>query len=200
MALTAALVTFALVVPAELPDKTFVSCVVLGSRERPLPVWAGAAAGLSVQAGIAVAAGRLLAELPRVAVGAVVAALFLGGAAYLLFVPERAEEAAGERLAGRAGGDGSSALKIAATSFGVVALAEFGDVTQVLIANLALRFREPFAVLSGAVAAFVVVSLAGVLAGSSLTRRVPLALVRRLSGLALAGLGAFELVQLATRR
>jgi putative Ca2+/H+ antiporter (TMEM165/GDT1 family) len=33
--LAVAATTFALVIPAELPDKTFISCLVLASRHRP---------------------------------------------------------------------------------------------------------------------------------------------------------------------
>ena len=87
MNLGLAAATFAVVIPAELPDKTFVSTVVLSSRHRPLPVWSGAAAGLVVQAGVAAVAGRLLALAPHRVVAAIVAGLFVAGAAYL-FLPE----------------------------------------------------------------------------------------------------------------
>ncbi len=99
MNLIIALTTLALVIPAELPDKTFISCIVLASRYRPLPVWVGTSSGLVIQAGIAVVAGRLLDLLPHKAVQGVVAGLFLAGAAYLFFVPEKSEEEKGERLA-----------------------------------------------------------------------------------------------------
>jgi putative Ca2+/H+ antiporter (TMEM165/GDT1 family) len=198
--------TFALVIPAELPDKTFISSVVLSTRHRPLPVWAGAASGLIAQAGIAVVAGRLLALLPHRAVGAIVAALFLGGAAYLLLKREEAVEEEAEELADREdaiveeGGDApvatrERALRIALTSFAIVALAEFGDLTQVLIANLSARSRDPLSVFVGAALAFVVISGVGVAGGRALTRVVPLSLVRRLSGLALLGLGIWSLVE-----
>ena len=93
--------TFAVILPAELPDKTFISAIVLASKHRPFPVWVGTAGGLVVQAGIGVAAGRLLALLPHRTVEAIVAGLFLAGAAYLLFVPERAAEVRGVAVARR---------------------------------------------------------------------------------------------------
>jgi putative Ca2+/H+ antiporter (TMEM165/GDT1 family) len=192
-----ALTTFALVIPAELPDKTFISCVVMASRFRALPVWTGAASGLVVQAGIAVVAGRLLDLLPHRAVQGVVAGLFLAGAAYLLFVPEKAEERRGGEIAAREDDAAAAAgWRVALSTFGVIVLAEFGDITQVLIANLAARYRDPVSVFAGAAVAFCCVSLAGVLGGKLLTRYVPLALVRRLSGVALLGFGIFTLVSL----
>ena len=41
---TAALAAFAVIVPVELPDKTFVATLVLSTRYQPLPVWAGVTA------------------------------------------------------------------------------------------------------------------------------------------------------------
>ena len=244
MNLAVAATTCALIIPAELPDKTFISCVVLSSRHRPLPVWIGAACALVLQAAIAVVAGRLLELLPHVAVESVISALFIGGAVYLIAVPEKSERSRGEEIAAsgearlaapRAAGpevaagpeaaagpevaagaglaaQGESAVapdgapapaalgnwRIITTTFLVVALAEFGDVTQVLIANLTARYRDGVAVFVGATVGFVAISAVGVLAGRTITRWVPLARLRKLSGLALLGLGVYSLVGLAT--
>ena len=88
--------TFAVVIPAELPDKTFISTVVLSSRYRALPVWIGAASGLVLQALVAVLLGKLLSLLPHRVVEAIVAALFLGGALYLIAVKEKVVATAAE--------------------------------------------------------------------------------------------------------
>lgn len=214
MNLGALFVTFALVIPAELPDKTFISCIVMSSRHRPLPVWIGGASALVLQAAIAVVAGRLLILLPKTAVHSVIAALFIGGAAYLIFLPEKKEEEKGGRLAeGRPArskqGSGEAPSntvepverdqdwwKPMLATFSLVALAEFGDITQILIANLTARFHATWSVFIGAAAAFLVVSGLGVLGGRAIIRVVPLAVVRRLSGLALLGLGIYTVVGL----
>jgi putative Ca2+/H+ antiporter (TMEM165/GDT1 family) len=195
--------TFAIVIPAELPDKTFISCVVLGSRHRPGPVWFGGAAALVVQAAIAASAGRLLALLPHRVVEGVVAALFLGAGAYLLLASRRdalseaEQDEAGERVRAATAADGRrpSAARIAGTTFVVVGLAEFGDLTQVAVANLAARYGDPPAVFAGAAVAFVLMSAIAVLIGSALTRLVPLALVRRASGVVLGALGCVSAVE-----
>jgi putative Ca2+/H+ antiporter (TMEM165/GDT1 family) len=75
---------FALVFPAELPDKTALASVVLATRFRPLPVFAGVAAAFAVHVALAVTAGGLLALLPRRALEVVVAGLFAVGALLLL--------------------------------------------------------------------------------------------------------------------
>ena len=43
MSLTVALTSFLAVLPAELPDKTVLACLILSSRYRPWYVFAGAA-------------------------------------------------------------------------------------------------------------------------------------------------------------
>jgi putative Ca2+/H+ antiporter (TMEM165/GDT1 family) len=80
MSLTAALTTFLVVLPAELPDKTIFATLILASRYRPRYVFAGAAAGFLVQVVIAVAAGGALSLLPHRAVQAGTAVAFLVGA------------------------------------------------------------------------------------------------------------------------
>ena len=193
MNLAVAVATGALVIPAELPDKTFISCVVLASRNRALPVYIGAGLALTVQALIAVVAGGLLALLPHTAVRIVVAALFIGGALYLIFVPEKAEQAKGERL-GEHVIPVISNWRVMLTTFSIIALAEFGDITQVLIANLTARYRDPVGVFVGATVGFWIVSGLGVLSGKWITRVVPLSIVRRLSGAVLLGFGIWTIV------
>lgn len=198
---TALFATFALVIPAELPDKTFISCIILASRHRALAVWIGGASALVLQAGIAVAAGRLLILLPHTALHALVAALFLASGLYLLVVPEKRASTSGAAIARREetsdpAGAARPFVRPLLTTFTVVALAEFGDVTQVLIANLAARFRDPWPVFLGASLGFVLVSALGVIGGRSIVRLVPLTVVRRLSGFALVALGLYSLVSI----
>ncbi len=201
MNLGLAATTFALVLPAELPDKTFIATIVMSSRHRPLPVWIGTAAGLVLQAAIAVAAGRLLALLPHRTVEGIVAGLFLLGGAYLLLIPQKKEEegakAIGIKEEARMGEPPVRSLKVALTAFSVVALAEFGDLTQVIVANFTARTKDPLSVFVGAAVAFIVISGVGVLAGRTLVRYVPLSLIRRLSGLLLCGLGVYSILQAA---
>jgi len=93
--------------------------------------------------------------------------LFLGGAAYLLATTERAERKRGELLASgeeQSLADGRSSFwRVTAITFTVVAVAEFGDITQVLIANLTAHYRDGSAVFTGAAAAFALVSVVGCL-------------------------------------
>jgi len=69
---------------------------------------------------------------------------------------------------------------------------------KVLIANLAAHYRDRPAVFAGAAVGFALVSVCGVLAGRMITRWVPLAVVRRVSGVALLGFGIYSSVSLET--
>ena len=198
--------TSAIDIPAELPDKTMITCIVMSSRHRAMPVWLGGAAALILQAGVAVIAGRLLALLPATPLHAVVATLFIAGAAYLILLPEREQTSTSEALVEEeeereeakeeAAGAASSPWRPLFTTFSIVALAEFGDITQIVIANLTARYHAPLAVFLGASAAFVLVSGIGVLGGRTIIRVVPLSIVRRISGVILLGLGIYTIVEL----
>jgi Ca2+/H+ antiporter, TMEM165/GDT1 family len=91
----------------------------------------------------------------------------------------------------------NGASRVFLTTFVVVFLAEWGDLTQILTASLAARFHAPVAVgLSAGLALWTVTALA-VLAGRPL-RRLPAGLVRRLTGIVLLVLAAFAAVAAAT--
>ena len=88
--------TFALIFPAELPDKTFVATLVLATRFRHIWVWLGVAAAFAVQVLIAVLAGGLLALAPQRLVLAMTFVLFTAGAVVMVRggLATRAAEAA----------------------------------------------------------------------------------------------------------
>ncbi len=60
MQLGVVLTVFALIFVAELPDKTMIATLIMGSRYRPVLVWVGTTAAFGIHAAIAVAAGQLL--------------------------------------------------------------------------------------------------------------------------------------------
>jgi putative Ca2+/H+ antiporter (TMEM165/GDT1 family) len=187
-------ITFGLIFVAELPDKTMIATIVMSSRYRPLPVWIGAAAAMIVNSAIAVLAGRLLELLPHRWVEVVVAALFAGGALYLILVKESTEAHEGQEEADRA----RSSRRVALGAFTVIVVAELGDLTQILTANLVARYHNPLSVFVGAAAALVSVMGVGVIGGRVLLRVLPLATIRKVAGVILAGFAIFTAVQAAT--
>ena len=182
MAFLVALATaFLLVVPVELPDKTFVATLVLATRYRPGPVWLGVTGAFGIQCLVAVLAGRLFSLLPPRPVHLVAAGLFTLGAVVLLRSARRApvEEREREReYARKIGYARRSGVRAAAASFGVLFVAEWGDLSQLLTAGLVAEGREPIGVFAGSWAGLAVVSAAAVLLGRVLLRYVSLTLVQ----------------------
>jgi putative Ca2+/H+ antiporter (TMEM165/GDT1 family) len=86
-------------------------------------------------------------------------------------------------------------LKILASTFAVVFLAELGDKTQLATLALASSGRSKVSVLIGAAAALVLTTLLAVLAGEALGRAVPVTWLRRGSGVLMVLLGGLLLVR-----
>ena len=190
------LAAFALVAVAELPDKTMIATLVLGSRHRPVLVWAGASAAFLVHVCVAVAAGRAVALLPITATHVLVTAVFFLAGTAMLVLPERRAEQRGEKEAARPARRGPWA--VAGTAFVVVLVGELGDLTQILTMNLSARYRQPWSVGVGAFAALVATAALGAFGGRALLRWLPMAWIRRGGGLVLLGLAAYGVYALAT--
>jgi putative Ca2+/H+ antiporter (TMEM165/GDT1 family) len=191
--LAVVLTTFAVIFPAELPDKSMFASLVLGTRFRSLPVFCGVAAAFAVHVVVAVAIGGVFALLPERLVLFVVAALFAAGSAVLLLGRDDRDEA--EATAAAAAAAKLGPVRVALASFGVVFLGEWGDITQVTTANLAARYGDPVSVGVGALLALWSVAALALTVGRGLLQRVPTRLVRRLTGVVLAVLGAVTLVE-----
>jgi putative Ca2+/H+ antiporter (TMEM165/GDT1 family) len=192
---------FALIFPVELPDKTFVATLVLATRYRPLLVWIGVSAAFVVQCLVAVVAGGLLALLPTALVSAVAGTLFLVGAVVLWRGAASAdkEETADEQEAAAARTTADvNGFKVVATSFGVLFLAEWGDLSQLLTAGLAARYHDPVSVFVGSLLALVTVAGLAVILGRTLLRFVRLSTIRRVGAvvcLVLACLAAYDVIR-----
>jgi len=186
---------FVVILIAELPDKSMIATLVMGSRSNPFFVWIGASSAFLVHTVLAVVAGKLLLLLPHTALEIIVTVLFVGGALYLLFVPEKEEEAKGEA---EAEGEDSAAVgfKIAATAFGVIFIGELGDITQLLTINLVAKYHAPLEVGIGAGLAFITDAALGAFAGKALLRVLPLAKIRIAGGLVFLGFAGVTLYNL----
>jgi putative Ca2+/H+ antiporter (TMEM165/GDT1 family) len=181
--LTVAIV-FGAIFLVELPDKTFIATLVLATRFRPLFVWIGVSLAFLVQTLVAVSVGGLLAQLPKRPVEVFAALMFLAGGVLLLRGASKAdeEEAEAEEEFSHKGAATAVGLKAIGVSFGVLFLAEWGDLSQILTATLVLRYREPLSVFLGAFLALVAISGLATILGRVLLARVRLATIRRVGG------------------
>jgi len=198
MSLAVAATVFALIVPAELPDKTFVATLVLATRFRAMPVLIGAAAGFMVQAGIAVGAGSVIDLLPETPVHAVSAAIFAAGALLMLRPIESPAEEQREVEAEIADVPPTPSNRRAIlTSFVVLFLAEWGDLTQLLTASLAAKYHDPFSVFIGSSLGLIAVGALGVTGGKAMLRVIPMLWVRRIAAAAFATVAIVTALQAA---
>ncbi|MDG4862084.1 TMEM165/GDT1 family protein [Streptomyces sp. T-3] len=179
---------FGVVFLAELPDKTALAGLVLGTRYRASYVFAGVAAAFAVHVALAIAAGSVLTLLPGRLVQALTGVLFLAGALVLLMKKDETEEDI------RKPAD-QSFWKVSGAGFMLILVAEFGDLTQIMTANLAARYDDPLSVGLGAVLALWAVAGLGIVGGQALMKRVPLRLITKVAAVLMLGLAGFSLFE-----
>ncbi|MDJ1130656.1 TMEM165/GDT1 family protein [Streptomyces iconiensis] len=189
ISLTVAAVVLGVVVLLELPDKTALAGLMLGARYRASYVFAGVAAAFLLHVALAVAVGSALALLPHRLVQGIVGVLFLIAAGSLLIkkdqgVPGRSLEPADQ-----------SFWKVAGNGFTLILVAEFGDLTQIMTANLAARYDDPLSVGIGAVVALWSVAALSIFGSRALTKRLPVHAVTRVAALLMLALAAFSLYE-----
>jgi putative Ca2+/H+ antiporter (TMEM165/GDT1 family) len=179
---------FPLVALGELPDKTMFASLLLAARGRPLAVWLGAATAFAVHVVIAVSVGvAVFRLLPHRAVDVAVAVLFIGGAVYA-WLARNAEEEDPEMAAA------TSAGRAFATAAAVIFVAEWGDLTQIITADLAARYHHPLSVGAGALAALCTVAAVAVIGGTGLLRVLSVRTLRTATAVVLLVLGTYALV------
>jgi Ca2+/H+ antiporter, TMEM165/GDT1 family len=194
-----ALISFALIFPVELPDKTFVATLVLSTRYPPVAVWIGVGLAFGVQCVVAVSAGAAVSYLPDWVIHALSTAMFLIGAILLLIAAPKAdaeEHEQEEEFAAKAGVS-RRGLRAVAASFLLLFAAEWGDLSQILTLNLVAKYHHPVSVFIGAWAALLVVSGLAVVGGRVLLRYMRLSLLHYIASvvcLIFAGVGGYQLI------
>lgn len=197
--LATAAIVFGLIFVVELPDKTFIATLVLATRFRPLLVWIGVTAAFLVQTVVAVLLGGLLARLPRTPVEVFATIMFLIGGFLLLRGAADADKEELETVEefSHKGAATAHGLKVIATSFMVLFLAEWGDLSQLLTASLVIKYDDPVSVGVGAFAALAAVSGLGAVIGRILLTRMRLSTIRRVGGGVCLLLAAVSTLQIA---
>ena len=153
---------FAVIFVAELPDKTALAALVLATRHRALPVFLGAALALTVQSIVAIAAGGVLSLLPARPVHIAAGVLFIVSAVVMWRRngDESSEAAPGETPKAKSFG------RTLASTFGIIFIAEWGDLTQLGTAALEARYKEPLTIFCAATLALWAVTAIAVLVGN----------------------------------
>lgn len=195
MSISNVLRAFVAVFLAELPDKTMVATIVLVTRyRRPLWVWVGAVGAFSVHVAIAVLAGGLLGLLPDPVVAVAVATMFAVGAVVLFRQARNRDDEVESDATTRAE---RSARAAVVGSFGLIVLAEWGDLTQLATASLTASTGEPWSIAFGALLALASVSAIAATFGRQLVRRVPIHRVNYAGATVFALLAGWTIAELA---
>ena len=178
---------FPIIFVGELPDKTMFASLVLSTRGKPLSVWFGAAGAFLLHVVIATTIGVALFHLvPHRVLDGIVAFMFLVGA--ILAIREARKEQQEEGLVEK---ETASGRRVMTTAFVVIFLAEWGDLTQILTANLAAHYHSPFSVGLGALLALWAVAGLAVVGGQSLLRIINIKTVRLVTAVVLVALAGY---------
>jgi putative Ca2+/H+ antiporter (TMEM165/GDT1 family) len=167
------LTCFALIVAAEMGDKSQLVCMTLASKHKAMPVFFGAVVAFAFLNTLAVVFGLAIANwLPEYVVAGIVAALFAGFGFHSLLLPsEQADEDITEKT-----GHG-----VFFTTFFLITVAEFGDKTQLAVVALSST-SAAVAVWLGSTLALATTSALGILAGRTVLRKLPLNVLHKISG------------------
>lgn len=189
-----ALRSFATVFPAELPDKTMVASIVLVTRyRRALWVWVGAVLAFTIHVVVAVGAGSAIGLLPDTLVKVVVAVLFATGSVLLVRAARQAQD---DDLDPDEEEVSATIRATVIGSFGLIVLAEWGDLTQLATASLAARSSHPIATGIGALLALAAVAGIATTFGRQLVARVPLHKINYVGAAVFAALAIWTVAEL----
>jgi putative Ca2+/H+ antiporter (TMEM165/GDT1 family) len=150
---------FGIIFVAELPDKTALAALVLATRHRALPVFLGASLALSVQSAVAVVAGSLFARLDARYVQLGAGVMFLACAVIMWFRNSDEEDDHEAK-------DATGFWRSLGTTFLVIFIAEWGDLTQIGTAALEARYHAWITVLLASIAALWAVAALAVFVGN----------------------------------
>lgn len=81
------------------------------------------------------------------------------------------------------------------SSFAVIFLGEWGDITQIATANLAAKYHNPIAVGVGAVLGLWAAALLAITAGRSLLRVISVTLLHRIGAVIFLAFAIYTLIQ-----
>jgi putative Ca2+/H+ antiporter (TMEM165/GDT1 family) len=178
---------FGVIFVAELPDKTALAALVLATRHKPLPVFLGAALALTVQSLVAVAAGSLFSLLPARPVHIGAGIVFVVSGIFMWLRREAAEPPADD--ASLPVPSGSALWRTFASVFGVVFVAEWGDLTQLATAAFAARERAPIIVFAASTLALWAVTAIAVWIGHRASRLLRPDLLQKIAAVLFGGIG-----------
>lgn len=183
--ITIFLISFGLIFTAELGDKTQLMVLTLALRYGGRPVLAGAFLAFALLSGSAAIVGKGLGELlDQELITRISAWVFIAFGVYMLFRKQEEEEEE-VKQSSRAG---------FAAAFGMIAISEMGDKTQIGTLLLSVKYQSFVAVFLGSLAALTAATLLGVLVAGRLHKHIPTRYISPLAGVLFILLGVGTLL------
>ena len=178
--LTLFLSTFALIFVAELPDKTAIAALVLATRNNPWAVFIGSALAFLIQSMVAVLFGSLFGLLPPHIIHIASGLLFLVFAVMMGMRRQEEKETTQKTL---------PFGKVVWTSFMVIFIAEWGDLTQLASATLVAKTHQMFTVFAASTLALWTTTAIAILIGHHAKKLINPRLLQMIAAVAFAIVG-----------
>lgn len=175
---------------AELPDKTAFATLLLATRSRALPVFAGVAAAFLVQTIVATVFGSVLSLLPERWIHLGAGVLFLGFAIQMWWQRNDSDDEESNGIPGCRVGFWPCAWR----AFLVIFVAEWGDLTQIATASLIAKYHDAkVTVFVAAVLALWSVTALAIIVGSKAKKFIKDSLLKKICAVLFLGLGVYFL-------
>jgi putative Ca2+/H+ antiporter (TMEM165/GDT1 family) len=179
--LTLFLSTFGLIFLAELPDKTAIATLILATRNNPWAVFIGVALAFVVQNMVAVLFGSLFGLLPPHIIHMASGVLFLVFAV-MMWVRKQEEKTEEQKKS-------SSFSKVVWTSFTVIFIAEWGDLTQLASATLVAKTHLALTIFLASTAALWSTTAIAILIGHHAKKLIQPQILQKVAAVAFAIVG-----------
>jgi putative Ca2+/H+ antiporter (TMEM165/GDT1 family) len=164
------LTTFGIIALAEFGDKTQLTVIALSAGYDRVKVFTGVILAFTLVTALGVLVGNTIFKLVSPEMIKIFAGLLFVAFGVITLLSKESEKA--ETNATTLTGNPL------VSTFGMIALAEMGDKTQLSAITLVAKYDSPYLVFAGAVLALGFISLLGILAGKKLCEIMPLSKIR----------------------
>ncbi len=166
------LTTIGLIAIAELGDKTQLTIIALSARYDRTKIFSGVMLAFAAVTGMGVLAGEgILQLIPEHRIKLISGIVFIIFGVWTLIMKEHCED---DSI--------SPVISPFLSAFGMIALAEMGDKTQLSVITLSAKYNSPYMVFAGSVLGLSIISVLGILSGEKLCKIIPLSKIKLCAG------------------